>query len=69
MVWATMNRRKEKMQANRWQFRLLCRCGGKTQCTLPDEAHPGLHLKPLDAAIGRVALPSCPGSLHGQQIG
>jgi hypothetical protein len=31
-------------------------------------AHPGLHLKPLDAAIGRVPAPYCPGSRHGQQI-
>ena len=28
-------------------------------------AHPGLHLKPLDAAIGQVPVPYCPGGRHG----
>jgi hypothetical protein len=32
-----------------------------TQGASPDGAHPGLHLKPLDAAIGRVPAPYCPG--------
>jgi hypothetical protein len=35
------------------------------QRTLPDGPHPGLHLKPLDAAIGRVTALYCPGSRHG----
>ena len=35
---------------------------------MPDEAHPGLHSKPLDAAIGQVPEPYRPGGHHGQQI-
>jgi len=31
----------------------------------PKGAHPGLHLKPLDAAIGQVTAPYCPGGRHG----
>ncbi len=34
----------------------------------PDEAHPGFHSKPLDAAIGQVPAPYSPGSRHDQQI-
>ena len=40
------------MQANCWQFRLPSKCDGLIQVTSPDGAHPGLHTKPLDAAIG-----------------
>ena len=29
----------------------------------PDGAHPGLHSKPLDAAIGRVPAPYCPAAI------
>ncbi len=32
---------------------------------LPNGAHPWLHVKPLDAAIGRVPTPYCPDSRHG----
>jgi hypothetical protein len=31
-------------------------------------AHPELHSKPLDAAIGRVPAPYRPGNRHGQRI-
>ena len=34
----------------------------------PDGAHPGLDLKPLDAAIGRVPVLYCPDGRPGQQI-
>jgi hypothetical protein len=33
-----------------------------------DGAHPGLHLKPLYAAIGQVPAPHCPGGRHGRQF-
>jgi hypothetical protein len=33
-----------------------------------DGSHPGLHLKPLDAAIGRVPVPYRPGGRHGRRI-
>jgi hypothetical protein len=36
--------------------------------TSPNEAHPGLHLKPLDAAIGQVPAPYRPGGRPGQRI-
>ncbi len=29
---------------------------------------PGPHWKPLDAAIGKVPAPYCPGGRHGQRI-
>jgi hypothetical protein len=34
----------------------------------PDGAHPWLHVKPLDAAIGRVPTPYCPVGRHGRQF-
>ena len=34
----------------------------------PNGAHLGLHVKPRDAAIGRVHVPYCPGGLHGRRI-
>ena len=55
-------------KANRWQFRLPCRCGGTMRGTSPNEAHPGLHSKPLDAAIGRVPAPYRPDGRHGRRI-
>ncbi len=42
------------------------RCSGTTRGALPNGAHPGLHSKPLDAAIGRVPAPYHPGGSHGQ---
>ncbi len=36
--------------------------------TLPNVAHPGLHLKPLEATIGQVPAPYCPDGRHGRQI-
>ena len=44
-----------KMKANHWQ------CSNTTWGTSPDGAHPGLHLKPLDASIGQMPAPYCPG--------
>jgi hypothetical protein len=34
----------------------------------PNRAQLGLHCKPLDAAIGQVPAPYCPGGCHGQRI-
>ena len=50
----TTNGGQQKMQANSWQIRLPCSCGGAMRGTSPDEAHPGLLSKPLNAAIERV---------------
>jgi hypothetical protein len=66
--WGTTNRRQQKMQMNQWQFRLPWRCSGTTRGALPDGAHPGLHSKPLDAAIGRVPAPYRPGGRHGRRF-
>jgi hypothetical protein len=35
---------------------------------LLDGSHPGLHSKPLDAAIGRVPAPYCPSGRHGNEF-
>jgi hypothetical protein len=35
---------------------------------LPNGAHPWLHVKPLDATIGQVPAPYCPGGCNGQQF-
>ncbi len=50
-----------KTTANRWQFWLSWRCSDTTRGASPNGAYPGLHSKPLDAAIGRVPVPHCPG--------
>ena len=49
---------------------LPCGCGDTTQGASPDRANPGLHLEPLDAAIGRVPVPyrPGPGGRHGRRI-
>jgi hypothetical protein len=39
-----------------------------SMATSPDGAHPGLYLKPLVAAIGRVPAPYHPDGRHGQRI-
>ncbi len=56
---------KEKMHANHWWFWLPCGCSDTVQWASPNGAHPRLHWKPLDAAIGQVPAPYCPGSCHG----
>jgi hypothetical protein len=45
-----------------------CGCGGTMRGTSLNGAHPGLHSKPLYAAIGQVHAPYCPRGCHGQQI-
>jgi len=56
------------MQVNRWQIRLPWQRSGTTRGTSPDGAHPGLHLKSLAAAIGRVPAPYRPGGRNGGRI-
>ena len=41
-----------------------CRMRGAS----PDEAHPGLHSKPLDAAIGQILVSHCRGGCRGRQF-
>ncbi len=40
-----------------WPIWWPWQCAGKLPCALPNGAGPGLHKKPLDAAIGRVFAP------------
>ena len=54
------------MKANRWQFQLPWRYSGTAWGPSPDRARPGLHWKPLDAAIRQVPAPYRPGGRHGQ---
>ncbi len=54
-----------QMQANWQQFWSPCCRGNMARCTLPNGAHPWLHMKPLDAAFGRMPTPHCPGGRHG----
>ena len=63
-----MNRQQQKMQANCWRFRLPCGCGGTTRGALPNRAHPGLNLEPLDAAIGQVLASHRRGGCHGRRF-
>ncbi len=56
----------QKMQANWQRFQSPCRRGNTAQFASPNGAHPWLHAKPLDAAIGQVPTPYCPGGCHGQ---
>ena len=42
--------------------------GSTTRGGSPDGAHPGLHSKPLDAAIGQVLASHRRGGRHGQQF-
>ena len=53
---------------NQRQLRLPWQCSGTMRGASPDGAHPGLHSKPLDAAIGQVPAPYCPDGRHGRQI-
>jgi len=53
------------LQANRRRFRQPCGCGGAMRGTLTDKAQPGLHSKPMDAAIGLVLASHCRGGRHG----
>ena len=49
-----------------WIVMAMQRCTARG--ALPDGAHPGLRSKPLDAAIGRLSAPYCPGGRHVRQI-
>ncbi len=53
-LWPTTKSRRQKIHVKRWQFRWPCKYGSAMRGALPDGAHPWLHAKPLDAAIGQV---------------
>ena len=67
-LWPTMKSTTTKMQANRRRFRWPWRCSGTTLGAFPDGAHPGLHSKPMDAAIGRVLASHRRGGRHGRRF-
>jgi hypothetical protein len=58
----------EKMHLLCWPFRWPCGSGGAVPSALPSTAGLGLPYMPLDAAIGRVFVPYCPGGRHGHQF-
>jgi hypothetical protein len=58
----------QKIHVKRWKVQKPCVYGGAMRGTLPDGAHLWLHAKPLDAAIGQVPAPYCPGGRHGRQF-
>jgi hypothetical protein len=59
---------RQQIDGNK-KCRQIWQCSGTTQGPLPNEAHPGLHWKPLDATIGQVlAFLYHPGGRHGQRI-
>jgi len=55
----------KRMHLHHGQFRWPWRCADAIRSTSPDGAHQGLHLKPLDAAIGRLLTPYSPGGRQG----
>ena len=55
----------EKMYLRRRPFRWSCESVEAKQVASPDAACPGLHRKPLDAAIGQLLAPYHPGGRHG----
>jgi hypothetical protein len=64
-LWPTTKLMATKIHVKRWQFQWPCRYGGAIWGALPNGAHPWLHAKPLDAAIGQVPVPYCPGGRQG----
>jgi len=64
-LWPTTKSMRQKMQANQRRFQQPCGCGSAMRGASPDEAQPGLHSKPMDAAIGRVPEPYRPDGRHG----
>ena len=55
----------ERMHLRRGPFWWPWQCAGVTWRASPDAAWPGLHQKPLDAAIGRLLTPYRPGGRQG----
>ncbi len=65
-LWPTTKLTVTKIHVKRWQIWWACGYGGAMRGASPNGAHPWLHAKPLDAAIGRVPAPYCPGGRHCQ---
>jgi hypothetical protein len=56
------------MDLLRWPFRWPCGSGGRVPSASPSMAGLGLPLMPLDATIGQVFAPYCPGRCHGHRF-
>ncbi len=69
-LWSTTKLKASKIHVKCWQFWFWWPCGygGAIWSALPNRAHPWLHAKPLDAAIGRVPAPNSPGGCHGRRF-
>ena len=67
-MWPTTKSTRQKMQANQRRFQQPCGCGSAMRGASPDEAQPGLHSKPMDAAIGRVLASHRRGGHHGRRF-
>ena len=68
MVVANNQINTTKMHANQRQFGRPCGCGGAMRGASPNEAQPGLHSQPMDAAIGRVLASHCRGGRHSRRF-
>ncbi len=64
--YSSQNRRRRRTNVlRRGPFRWPWRCADAIQSASPDAACPGLHQKPLNAAIGRLLAPYRPGGRQG----
>ena len=64
--YSSRNRRRRRTNVlRRGPFRWPWRCADAIRSASPDAACPGLHRKPLDAAIGRLLAPYRPGGRQG----
>ncbi len=67
-LWPTTESTSTKNTPQSWQFWWPCGHGGVMRGELSDGVHPWLHAKPLDATIGWVPTPYCPGSRHDWRL-
>ena len=55
----------QKINEVRWPFQRPCGCAGAIRRASPNRARLGLHVEPLNADIGRLFAPYCPGTDGG----
>ncbi len=69
-LWPTTKFDATKMQENRRRSRRPCGCGGAMLlgASSPNEAQPGIHLKPMDAAIGQALASHRRGDRRGRKF-
>ncbi len=65
-LWPTMKSMATKNTCQMLSISMVpCEYAGAMRGASPDGAHPWLHAKPLDAAIGQMPAPYPPGGHHG----